>query len=441
MGYTAHMKIKFFIIIAATLLAACAPAPVELALTPETPNVPTRAIRTPTPEPIALPTGTPAPRPTSTPAPTPTQAPAQLTLWENLPPAQQIQLATDIAGFQGDHPNAKIIIQHYDDPAELVDGIVSNRVDFDIILGASNTLAPLQQSGKLQTMDAFFPPSFMDAFAGVTLIGATADGETWGLPDVAGFHLLLFYNRNLIDTPPTTITALELAATSVEAGTVGLVMNTADPLWLLPWIHGGSGTLVDETGHFVPDTQALASALETYARLVKIKGETVQTYTESRQMFLDGKAMMLMDGDWMVQTLRKLPALSWGVATLPASASAPEASPLVLARYWAVSAETSGRRAETAAQLLEYLVTSERQLKWASQFSTMPTRRDALNAPEILTSSVFRADAAQMQMGQGVPLGVDANDLLDAMRQPLADFVAGDSDIESTAANMKKNLP
>ncbi len=441
MGYTACMKHYLIAVFATILLMGCAPAPVELALTPETPRVPTRAVRTPTPTLVALPTDTPLPSPTPSPAPTPTRTGTPLTLWESLPPAQQVQLATDIAAFQRDNPTVKITIRHYDDPSALVDGIVNGRVDFDLILGAGNTLAPLQRAGLLQPMDAFFPPSFLDAFAGVTLTGITAEGQVWGLPDTAGFHLLLFYNRKLLASPPANITALETAATTAPAGTVGLVMNTADPLWVLPWMGGNDGGLVDDAGAPGLDSPAMVAALGVYAQLVAITDDAPQTYAESRQKFLDGGAMMLIDGDWMLPTLRQSPALPWAVAKLPAVDGGLAASPLVLARYWTVGAQTSGRRAEAAIQLLEYLVSAERQLTWAAQFDTMPTRRDALNAPQLLTDATRRADAAQLQTGQSLPLGVDANRILDAMRQPLADFLAGEIDAATAAARMQENLP
>lgn len=437
MGYTACMKRYLIAMFATILLTSCAPAPVELALTPETPRLPTRAVRTPTPTLVARPTDTPLPSPTPSPAPTPTRTGTPLTLWESLPPAQQVQLATDIAAFQQDNPTVKITIQHYDDPSALVDGIVNGRVDFDLILGVGNTLSPLQQAGLLQPMDAFFPPSFLDAFAGSTLAGITAEGQVWGLPDTAGFHLLLFYNRKLLASPPANIAALESAAAVASTGTAGLVMNTADPLWVLPWMGGNDGGLVDDAGAPRLDSPAMVVALGVYARLVAITGDVPQTYAEARQKFLDGQAMMLIDGDWMLPTLRQSPDLPWAVAKLPATDGGLAASPLVLARYWAVGAQTSGRRAEAAIQLLEYLVSAERQLTWATQFDAMPTRRDALNAPQLLTDATLRADAAQLQTGQSLPLGVDANHILDAMRRPLADFLMGKIDAKTTASQMQ----
>ncbi len=400
------------------LTACAAPTPA-----PTLPPPPTLAADTPTPAPIARATNTPAP--TNTPPPTDTPAPltTKLILWENLAPVQADQLSLDIKAFNQFYPNTRIEIQHYDNPQELAAAIIEGRVDYDIVLGAMPLLAPLQQADKLQSLSQLFPPDFLDAFASVTLTGATTQNNLWGLPDSAGFHLLLFYNRDLIETPPETTDELYTLAQSLTAGNRwGLVLNSPDPLWVLPWLAGFDGWIVDEQGRPALNTTAMVQALTLYQSWHQMPGAVAPRtgLLEAQKLFSKGNAAMLIDGEWAIGELTQETQIPWNVAALPAVGEDERpAAPLVLARYWALSADTSGRQAEAAIAFLEFITRAERQLAWTEEFGLLPTRRDALNSPQILTDPALRISAQQLQNGKGLPLDADAVLLLNAMRQPL----------------------
>ncbi len=429
------MKTWFALIISTLLLSACAQQNVTVALTPESPPVLPLSTKIPTPTLIELPTNTPLPTVAASPTPSPTPAPVKLVLWENLPSAQHDQLLADVANFERENIGFSVNVQHYDDAAQLADAIIGGRVDFDLLLGAAPLVSPLQQANKLQPMSAFFPPSFLDAFAGVTLSGISREGEKWGLPDTAGFHLQLFYNQDLIETPPTTFDdLLSVAQESFGFGKRGVVLNSFDPLWVLPWI-SGENWIVDADGTIVLNTPSMISALEKHAQLSfspENANPKLLDYVTARQLFEQGDAAILMDGEWMLESLTRNGDVNWAVASLPTGAS-----PLVLGRYWAVSTDTGGRQTEGAIRFLEYITGAEHQLLWTTKFGLLPTRRDALTSPQVRGDENLRVSALQLQQGRGVPLGVDVDSLLQAMRLPLDQFLEGNISAEEAAESMQ----
>ena len=146
---------------------------------------------------------------------------------------------------------------------------------------------------------------------------------------------------------------------------------------------------------------------------------------------------MLIDGEWAIGELTQESQIPWSVAVLPAVGQDKRpAAPLILARYWAISADTSGRQAEAAITFLEFITRAERQLVWTEEFGLLPTRRDALNSPQILTDPALRVSAQQLQNGKGLPLDVDAVSLLNAMRQPLDFMLRGKIEPTEAAAQM-----
>src|SRR5262245_35099399 len=166
---------------------------------------------TPTVERLApTPSGTPPPRPSATPTPQPEAilptavSSTTLTVWENLPEAQGQQLRQEVAEFQTRFPQYQINLQHYDSAESIMTPLVAGKVEVDVILASQVLLNNLWTAEQIAPMSDFFPPSFVDSFAANTLSGASRDNLLWGLPDTTGFHLLLFYNKELVDTPPAT---------------------------------------------------------------------------------------------------------------------------------------------------------------------------------------------------------------------------------------------
>lgn len=372
---------------------------------------------------------------------TPTAVTTKLVIWENLPPAQHQKLAEEVAEFQGTIPAAIIELQHYDDVEGLAVGIAENRVDYDILLGPAALLQPLHQIDKLQPLGQLFSPGFLDAFASVTLTGAMSEGQLWGLPDTAGFHLMLFYNRDLVENPPTTTEELEVVARRLTNNTQwGLVLNSYEPLWVLPWVWSYEGWLTDEAGNLTLTSPAVISALTLYANWHQADGGFIPltSHTEARELFLTGNAAMLIDGDWAIDELTQEATIPWGVALLPTlSETEIPPSPLILGRYWAVGTETTGRKTEVAIAFLEYITTGERQLDRLNQFGLLPTRRDTLANPQVLSDPFLRVSVQQLQAGHGLSLNIDVDTTLAKMRPPLEQLLHGKITPEEAVEKME----
>ncbi len=405
------------------------------------------ALVTPTPPPpTEAPTSisTPRPAPTMPPLPTvtATPAPVRLVLWENLPPAQANALAADVDAFEEDHPNISLDVQHYDDTQALIEAIVSERVDFQLSLGDASLASGLQDSGTLDALDEGFPQEFLASFASSALTGATRDGLVWGLPDTAGLHLLLFYNRDLVALPPTNSKELyAVAETFTDDGRWGLAMNSYDPLWVVPWLWAYGGWLTDSDGNPSLNTPPMINALTLYlswhGRLTGVA--PVATYVEARELFEAGQVAMLIDGAWAIGELSQIEAVNWAVAPLPVVGETQQpAAPLVLGRYWLMRSGLPGTERDAALDFLTFITTPERQLEWTDQFGVLPTRLEALKDPAILNDPLLSVSAQQMQAGQGLSLGVDANRILDAMREPLRAVLEGDMVPEEAARAMQQ---
>jgi len=435
------------------------------ACTPPTPPA------SPTPVPTATSTAAAATKSAATPAltvsktATPTREPAvlappeiiNLVVWESLPDAQAQLLAEELAAFQQEFSKFQVSQKHYESSESFMPSLAAGQGSFDLVLASPVLLSSLWSARQLVPISDFVPPSFIDDFSAMTLTGASRDGEIWGLPDTAGFHLLLFYNRDLVETPPTDtdqLVDLAQSLTRQNSGRWGLGVNSYDPLWLVPWLSAYDGWLTDRHGQPDLNSPAMESALALYLSWHGLPNgkpgagqqepiAPLATYEEVRRLFLQGDLAMMIDGEWAIVELAGIDAVDWGVAPLPALSRAETSQPtasLVLARYWGVGRSTSGNRALAVAALLEYLTAPERQLAWTEQFGLLPTRRRALNDSLIAGNPALRISAAQMQAGQSVPLGVNTNAILNAMREPLRAALEGGLTVAEAAEMMQRNV-
>jgi ABC-type glycerol-3-phosphate transport system substrate-binding protein len=363
-----------------------------------------------------------------------------------LPAAQSEALAEDIESFQKEFPYFTVTLRHYDNPENFMTPLMAGETQFDVVLASPVLLGSLWSADQLAPMSDFFAPTFLDGFASVTLLGASRDNKLWGLSDTAGFHLLLFYNRDLVDPPPAdTEELLELAEDLAQSDQIqGLGVNSYDPLWLVPWLSSYGGWLTNAAGRPTLDTTAMQKALALYLKW-QDQSEGIAplaTYDEVRAQFLAGKLAMVIDGEWAIGELARAADIDWGVASLPSVVDEGEsqaAAPLVLARYWAVSRSASGNRALAAASFLEFVTRPERQLDRAVRFGLLPTRREALDDPVIVNDSALRLSSEQMLAGRTVPLGTNADALLNAIREPLRQALEGKLTPEQAAEMMQAN--
>jgi ABC-type glycerol-3-phosphate transport system substrate-binding protein len=131
------------------------------------------------------------------------------------------------------------------------------------------------------------------------------------------------------------------------------------------------------------------------------------------------------------------------VALLPDVGEAEQsqpAAPLVLARYWVISRSATSDRALASTAFLGYITHPERQLAWTIRFGLLPTRRKALDDLVIVNDSALRISAAQMLAGRTVPPGVNADVLLNAMREPLRGVIDGELTPQQATEMMQTNV-
>lgn len=273
--------------------------------------------------------GTPAPAPTEPPAqqptaaeptsaPSPTQEPTAepletLVIWADDTRTPILQGLAQ--SFQAEY-NVKLVVEDLgvvqDIRSQAIIAIPAGKGP-DIYLGVHDWLGALVSSGLVAPLDLgekkdAFVPSALEAFT-------YTDGKLYGMP-YATENLGLFYNTELVKTPPATWDELlEIgrqlkAAGKVEYATAissGPLYN-ALPLWTAK---GGYIFGKTESGAWNPQDVGVDSegfiAGVAWLRAAVEEGLVPETfdYETAHSLFETGKAPFLMAGPWALDRIRK----------------------------------------------------------------------------------------------------------------------------------------
>jgi ABC-type glycerol-3-phosphate transport system substrate-binding protein len=218
-------------------------------------------------------------------------------------------------------------------------------------------------------------------------------------------------------------------------------MNYRDPLWLVPWLSGFGGWLVDEEGQPTLDTTAMVEALRFLQELKFEYGvlPLEADYDLADKLFWEGKAAMLVNGHWALAGYQAMEDLEWGVAPLPTVAETGLApSPLVMGQYFVIGSDVSEQKLEAVRLLVECMTSSQRQLEWMRQSDTLPTNKGALNDESVHSDPLGQVSVAQMLAGRGASLGSSPMMLLEAMREPLEAVMADQMTPTEAARQMQE---
>ena len=379
--------------------------------------------------------------------PSPTGRPSapealHLVLWENFDPAQREWLKRAIAAFQKADPSITVDVLHYASGDEFIEKVRGGEAEFDLAIGHAALVKSLRAEGLIRPAGDVFEGSFLAGFTQPSVEGVSRGDKVWGVPFSAGLHLLLYYNKELVEEPPQdTATMIVMAQELTSEERYGLAMNYRDPLWLVPWLSGFGGWLVDEDGQPTLDTAAMVEALRFLYDLEFEYGvlPPEADYNLADGLFREGKAAMLISGHWALADYQEMEDLEWGVAPLPTVTETGLApSPLVMGQYFVIRSDVSGQELETVKSLVEHMTSSQRQLEWMRQFDTLPTNKEALDDESVYRDPLWQVSVAQMLTSRGTSLRSNPTMLLEAMREPLEAVMADQMTPTEAARQMQE---
>jgi arabinogalactan oligomer/maltooligosaccharide transport system substrate-binding protein len=256
------------------------------------------------------------------------------------------------------------------------------------------------------------------------LSAAVISNTIWAVPDNYGSHLMLLYNKKLVqDVPADTRAWIDQLKTLTDAanGQYGLVYNLNEPYWLIPWIGGFGGWPLDQNDR--PDlyNQAVIDALQFAHDLKSVQHVAPEsaTYDSAAALFKAGKAGYIIDGQWSLDDYRAA-GIDLGIAQLPrVAATGFYPVPLTAGKYWFFNTNTTGPQLEAARHFVAFMTSAAAQQKWLEGLGRLPSNQAAARSEYIQKDPSLSAETMQLSKGRGISPTLAMLCVLDAMRPSL----------------------
>lgn len=361
---------------------------------------------------------TPTPVPTLTverpplpdiPLPTPS-SPMTLTYWEEDSNEAGVLLDALAAEFMQLNPDVIVVREHYgyDELRNQFRAAAFQGKAPALIRAPGEFAGPFSELGIVLPLGELFSQEFLDGFLAGAREGATARGKLWGVPDNFGNHLLLLYNKALVEQVPSStepwIAQLK-TLTDPAAGRYGLAYPLAESYWLIPWLAGFGGWPLDARGRVALDTAEMVEALWfvhdlKFLHRVMPEGGDYQTAFE---LFGRGQAAYIIDGAWNLERYQSL-GVDLGVVLLPrVSKTELNATPMATGRYWFIARNAVGAELDAAARFVEFMTSAEAQLRWLADLGRLPSHKEVAASEAVKADPILAGIVAQLRLARGVP--------------------------------------
>lgn len=257
----------------------------------------------------------------------------ELSLWHYWDMVEQQEMLADmVKEYEVQNKNIKINIS-YIPYAEYLQRILVSAAGGtlpDLFIYDGNSTATFVESGILADItDNINASGIMDnCFEGVVEEHQIA-GRLYGFPVYANC-LALFYNTDVVKTPPKTLEELYAIAKEVTTSDMyGFAMsgmaNEESSFQFLPFVWSANEDLNNIAG------PGSVKALDTFSKMIKegSMSKDVINFTQQdvRIAFETGRAAMMINGPWNVNPLKEnAPDLNWDLALIPKSEGGNNAS-------------------------------------------------------------------------------------------------------------------
>jgi arabinogalactan oligomer/maltooligosaccharide transport system substrate-binding protein len=267
-------------------------------------------------------------------------------------------------------------------------------------------------------------------------------GKTWGVPISSGNHLMLIYNKSLMSTPPKNTNELvSMGKTLTRGGNYALVWNQTEPFWLVPWLGGFGGSVFAADGRTPTlNTPAMVSTLQF---LYDLKAKEMITpreadYATADTLFKEGKAAMIVNGDWSLGDYRTALGANLGIAPLPqVSSTGKWPAPYTSGKYFMIPKSVTGERLAAVVGFIKFATSPENQLDMVKSLTRLPALKSALSNALVTGDAILKGSSEQMSYGTPMPSVLEMRCNWDSMKPELNAVLAGTKSPSDAAKAMQ----
>jgi len=419
------MNKKLFALISLVLIASFALAACGTAATPtEAPAEPV--------EPVA----TEAPAPTEAPV----AEPVTIAFWEQEGEEVDVFIDQLLADFMAANPDITVERTHYENEAlrdQFQTASLAGAAP-EVVRVPSDFAGPFSALEIIAPVDQLFDQAFIDQSFPGAYENSKVAGTYWGVPDGYGNHLMLIYNKSLIAEPPATFEELVTKAKELTTGDIqGFAYNQNEPYWGAGFYGAFGGWPLDENDAPQFNNESFINYLKFVSQLKTDGVIPDECNYDCADVFMkDGKAAMIINGDWSLGGYTEALGDNLGVAPVPSINGNPYTEMTGNKTFMFSNAVLDDEaKKQAVVKLVTYMTSPEVQKLWLDQFKRLPSNIEVAKDPSIASDPILAGSMAALSNGRGQPAAPQMRCAWDAWRPNLEGVMAGTLTAEDAAAS------
>jgi len=375
--------------------------------------------------------------------------PNRVVIWHQMRPDERGVLQRQIARYEQRHPGITIE-ELFKETEVLRSGFVVAALAGqgpDFVYGPSDPVGVYEATKSIRPLEDLLAASYLSDFDTTSLLWYK--GHLYQVADKIGNHLALVYNKKYVQIPPQTdFELIELSRriqdmhgyTAGRPNVYGLTWNYIEPFFFIPFYTGFGGWVFAEDG-VTPslDNRAMIDALN-FIRELRDKEKIIPfeaDYEIADALFKDGKAAMLINGDWSWAGYRQR-GIDLGIAPLPRiTATGLWCAPMTSPKGYSVNVNVPEEKIALVLDVLKFLLSAESQMETVRALNTAPTRKALYRDPEILSNQIVQNSLLQISRGKPMPVVPEMRAVWDAMRPGYQAVMGGSKTPEAAAREMQ----
>ena len=309
----------------------------------------------------------------------------------------------------------------------------------DLLWTVSDHLGPFTAADIIQPVDKLFDlTKFVDS---ATAAVKSPDGQTWGVPISNGNHLMLIYNKSLIEKAPANtdeLISMGKDFMAKNAGKYALVFNQTEPFFFIPWL-GGFGGKVFAADGVTPtlNTKEMTDSLQFVYDLKKVDGlvPAESDYDGADTLFKEGNAAMIINGDWSLSGYKDALGDKLGVAPIPmVSSTGKYPAPYTSGVFFMLPKGLEGDKLNAVVDFINFATDKDNQLNMVKTLTRLPALKEALSDKLITDDPILSASAAQMSYGTPMPTVTQMRCVWDSLKPEMQAVFAGSESAADAAS-------
>lgn len=318
----------------------------------------------------------------------------------------------------------------------------------DLVLSPFDHVGPFSIMGLAQPLDELMSQDMKDKYIEAALPGMSLHGETYGVPVTMGNHLMLMYNKNIVDQVPETWSELIEAAknnTVDEDGDglvdkYGLAYNLNEPFWWAAFHGGFDGWVFDEEYNPTLNTEATVDSLE-FVHSLKFEHEIVpreSDYDLMDSLFKEGNVAFIINGDWSIEGYKNAENVDLGVAPIPRfEKTGKYGQPMTSGKGFIVMSGLAEQKQIAVIKFIDFMTSTAAQELYVDN-NFLPSNNQAYGLPQIQNDPIMKGSAEQLRNGRAMPVVPEMRGIWDAVRPALQSVMSGDLTPAAAAEQMQQ---